>query len=298
MHRAGVPKSALQLLLCSGKNFGQWVCRSPQIAGICFTGSQNTAEVIHRNVAQYLPVTAPFIAETGGINAMIIDSTALLQQAVLDVIASAFQSTGQRCSALRMLYVQQDIVDEFLAMLTAAMKKLKVGDPREIATDIGPLIDQKSTAHITEYVKQAELDGKLLFQLHCETTGNFFAPTVIAVNGIADIAEEIFGPVLHIAHYKSDQLLQVIKAINAKQFGLTFGIHSRIENHIDQVTDRLRVGNIYVNRNQIGAVVGTQPFGGENLSGTGPKAGGPHYVMSMTKTKHRAQQYHCNKIRS
>lgn len=233
-------------------------------------------------MATHLAPTAPLVAETGGLNAMIVDSTALPEQAVRDIITSAFQSAGQRCSALRILYLQEDAAERTIEMLKGAMDELALGDPWTLAHDVGPVIDEaartKIQAHIDSYAKA----GKLIHQLKAPTGGTYVAPTVLEVNGIADLTEEIFGPVLHIALFKADQIDAVIADINASGYGLTFGMHTRISSRVAAVSRAIRAGNIYINRNQIGAAVGSQPFGGEGLSGTGPKAGGPHYVPRFT----------------
>ena len=218
------------------------------------------------------------IAETGGLNCMIADSTALPEQTVRDIITSAFQSAGQRCSALRVLYLQKDIAEPFLNMLKGAMEALEMGNPWWLSTDIGPVIDQAAHDKISKHIAKAREDGRLLMQLDCPDDGYFVGPAVIKVGGINDLEEEIFGPVLHVATYENDELDKVIGDINNRGYGLTFGLQTRIERRIDKLTGALKVGNIYVNRNQVGAVVGSQPFGGEGLSGTGPKAGGPHYL--------------------
>ncbi len=285
LHQAGVPRAALQLLPGHGSIVGATITSSARICGVCFTGSTNTAQRINRTMADALPADAPLIAETGGINAMIVDSTALPEQAVQDVINSAFKSAGQRCSALRILYVQEDVADDFLKMLFGALDQLSVGDPWEYASDLGPIIDAPAQKNILDHIGTAREDGRLLHQIATPNIGYYVAPTVISVNGIADIKREIFGPVLHVARFAASELGQITDDINASGYGLTFGMHSRIDDRIAQVTASLKVGNIYINRNQIGAVVASQPFGGEGLSGTGPKAGGPNYVERFTASK-------------
>jgi len=281
LHQAGVPRTALQLLPGAGPVVGAALSSDPRISGLCFTGSTATARHINRAMAQNLSPHAPLIAETGGLNAMIVDSTALPEQAVRDILASAFQSAGQRCSALRILYLQEDIAEGFCKMLFGAMDELAAGDPWEISTDTGPVIEAKAAAHFTAYIEAARKEGQLLKQLPTFDCANYVPPTVLSTGSILEMKEEIFGPVLHIATFKAERLGQVIADINASEFGLTFGVHSRIDDRIQQMIDQLNMGNIYVNRNQIGAVVGVQPFGGEGLSGTGPKAGGPHYVARL-----------------
>lgn len=274
MHRAGVPASVLQLVVGQGEIVGPELCSSPSVAGVCFTGSMTTANVINRTMAHQLPSHIPLIAETGGLNAMIVDSTALLEQAVRDVLVGAFQSAGQRCSALRMLYIQIDIAPDFQKMLFGSMKALVVCNPVRTDCDVGPLIDQAAQEKVLQYIDQ----GNILFRTKAPEYGFFVPPTVLAVSGIGDLKEEIFGPVLHLATFNSDDLDQVIDDINASGYGLTFGLHSRIDDRVQRILSKVDVGNLYINRNQIGAVVGSQPFGGHGLSGTGPKAGGPRYL--------------------
>ncbi|MEM8789117.1 MAG: bifunctional proline dehydrogenase/L-glutamate gamma-semialdehyde dehydrogenase PutA, partial [Pseudomonadota bacterium] len=278
MHAAGVPETALQLVPGDGPVVGAALAADPRVDGVCFTGSTATARAINRAMAGGPAPTAPLIAETGGLNAMIVDSTALPEQAVRDIVTSAFQSAGQRCSALRVLYLQEDIAEDFLTMLYGAMDALRLGDPWEPSTDIGPVIDQAARAGIDAHIAAARAEGRVLKALTAPDRGTFVAPTVIAVPGIAALEAEVFGPVLHIARYPAADLDKVVDAINATGFGLTFGMHSRIDDRVAQVTARVRAGNLYINRNQIGAIVGSQPFGGEGFSGTGPKAGGPHYL--------------------
>jgi RHH-type transcriptional regulator, proline utilization regulon repressor / proline dehydrogenase / delta 1-pyrroline-5-carboxylate dehydrogenase len=282
LHRAGVPGTALQFLPGDGATVGAALSRGPAIDGIAFTGSTETAKLIRAAMAGHLAPTAPLIAETGGLNAMLVDSTALPEQAVRDVIASAFQSAGQRCSALRCLYLQEDVAGHVEAMLLAAMDDLSLGDPWDLATDIGPVIDAEARDGIVDYIAAAQAGGRVVKSMPAPAGGTFVGPTVIRVNGIADMPREIFGPVLHIAHFAARDLTRVIDDVNATGYGLTFGLHTRIDDRVQRVIERLRVGNAYVNRNQIGAVVGSQPFGGEGLSGTGPKAGGPHYLVRFT----------------
>ena len=289
LHKAGVPVSALQLLPGDGATVGAALTSDPRVAGVCFTGSTDTAHLIRKAMARHLAPGAPLIAETGGLNAMIVDSTALPEQAVRDVIGSSFQSAGQRCSALRCLYVQEDIAPHFTEMLFGAMEELVLGDPWLLTTDIGPVIDHEAEDGIKAHVETARREGRLLRQLSRPKGGHFIAPAVIKVKGIADLGREIFGPVLHIATFKADDLPKVVAAINATGYGLTFGLHTRIDNRVQEVCEALSVGNIYVNRNQIGAVVGSQPFGGEGLSGTGPKAGGPEYLARFAANPARPE---------
>ncbi|MCA0202769.1 MAG: bifunctional proline dehydrogenase/L-glutamate gamma-semialdehyde dehydrogenase PutA [Proteobacteria bacterium] len=281
LHEAGVPRTALQLLPGEGAEVGAALTSDPRVDGVVFTGSTETAQAIRRAMAANLAPGAPLIAETGGLNAMVVDSTALPEQAVRDVVASAFQSAGQRCSALRCLYVQEDVADGVLEMLGGAMEALTLGDPWQLATDVGPVIDADAAREIRAYVTEARRAGRVLHELRAPDAGHFVAPVVIEVSGIEALPREIFGPVLHVARFKGRDLPMVLEAVNARGFGLTFGLHTRIDNRVQEVVEALRVGNLYVNRNQIGAVVGSQPFGGEGLSGTGPKAGGPDYVARL-----------------
>jgi len=281
LHRAGVPATALQLLPGGGA-VGAAITRDARVAGVAFTGSTATALLIRKSMAQHLDPTAPLIAETGGLNAMLIDSTALPEQAVRDILAASFQSAGQRCSALRCLYVQEDVAHVVQEMLSGAMDELAMGDPWDLATDVGPVIDAVAQKTIVDYISAARAEGRVIKEMVAPAGGTFVGPTVIRVTGIDQMPREIFGPVLHIATFAAGGVDAVIDAVNATGYGLTFGLHTRIDDRVQRVIERLRVGNLYVNRNQIGAVVGSQPFGGEGLSGTGPKAGGPHYVARFT----------------
>jgi len=278
LHKAGVPAHALQLLPGDGR-IGAALTSDARVGGVCFTGSTDTALLIRRAMAENLTPGAPLIAETGGLNAMIVDSTALPEQAVRDVVQSAFQSAGQRRSALRCLYVQEDIADGFTEMLKGAMDELSIGGPWDLSCDVGPVIDDEAQAGIDAYIAVAKTEGRVIKQLARPNAGHFVPPTLLQVNGIGDMEREVFGPVLHIATFKADDLDRVIGDINASGYGLTFGLHTRIDDRVQHVVERLHAGNIYVNRNQIGAVVGSQPFGGEGLSGTGPKAGGAEYLL-------------------
>ncbi|OWJ73872.1 bifunctional proline dehydrogenase/L-glutamate gamma-semialdehyde dehydrogenase [Haematobacter massiliensis] len=279
--KAGVPATALQLLPGDG-GVGARLTSDPRIDGVAFTGSTETALAIRKAMAEHLSPGAPLIAETGGLNAMIVDSTALPEQAVRDIVASAFQSAGQRCSALRCLYVQEDVAPSVTHMLFGAMDELALGNPWTLTTDIGPVIDAEAASGIAAHVARARSEGRLLKDVSAPGTGHFIAPAVIRVSSITDIGQEIFGPVLHLATFRAGEIDRVIDAINATGYGLTFGLHTRIDDRVQEVVERIHAGNIYVNRNQIGAVVGSQPFGGEGLSGTGPKAGGPNYLARFT----------------
>jgi len=279
LHAAGVPEQALHLLR-GGSDVGQALVANTRVNGVVFTGSTAAAKHIARSlVAEDARPLVPLIAETGGLNAMIVDSTALPEQVVRDVIASAFQSAGQRCSALRLLCLQEDIADAVLAMLSGAVAQLRVGNPEAIETDVGPVIDADAKRRIDDYVSANE--AKILFRFEGEVpaAGHFVRPVAIGLERPEELDREIFGPVLHVVRWRFGELDQLVTAINARGFGLTMGIHSRIPDTIARVCARARVGNIYVNRSMVGAVVGVQPFGGEGLSGTGPKAGGPHYLL-------------------
>ena len=277
LHEAGVPEAALQLLPGGGE-VGGMLTSDARIGGVAFTGSTATALKIRASMAQHCAPGTPLIAETGGLNAMIVDSTALPEQAVQAIVESAFQSAGQRCSALRCLYVQEDIAEDLTRMLIGAMKALNIGDPWSLSTDVGPVIDEAARKGIADHIEAARTDGRVIAELPTPADGTFIAPTIIRVKGITDLEREIFGPVLHLATFKSQELDAVIDAINGTGYGLTFGLHTRIDDRVQYISERIEAGNIYINRNQIGAIVGSQPFGGEGLSGTGPKAGGPLYL--------------------
>jgi RHH-type transcriptional regulator, proline utilization regulon repressor / proline dehydrogenase / delta 1-pyrroline-5-carboxylate dehydrogenase len=281
MHRAGIPDDVIQLLPGAGEVVGARLVADRRVSGIAFTGSNATADAIQKVLAGRGGAIVPLIAETGGINAMIVDSTALPEQAVHDAVRSAFDSAGQRCSALRLLCVQEDIADRLLEMLVGAVEELRIGDPLDYATDVGPVIDADARAALEAHKKQMRKQAKTLVELKLpEATqhGTYVAPAVYEIGAISDLQREVFGPILHVVRFQAGRLRQVCEAINATGYGLTLGVHSRIDETVSEVASRVRVGNIYVNRNQIGAVVGAQPFGGEGLSGTGPKAGGPHYL--------------------
>ncbi len=284
MHEAGVPISAVQLAPGGGE-VGAMLTGDPRIAGVAFTGSTATAQAINRSLAGRHGPLAQFVAETGGQNAMIVDSSALPEQVTRDVIASAFQSAGQRCSALRVLYLQDDVYDAMLEMIRGAFEALVIGDPADLTTDVGPVIDAAAKRKLDQHIAAMRMAGHQVWQRDlpkaCEA-GTFVAPAIIEIDSIAQLSEEHFGPVLHVARFKAQDLGPVVEAINGIGFGLTLGLHSRIDATRRLVESKARVGNFYVNRNQIGAVVGSQPFGGEGLSGTGPKAGGPHYVARFT----------------
>lgn len=282
LHEAGVPVHALQFLPGQGAEVGAQLTAHKSVSGVVFTGSTDTALRIRRSMAEHLSASAPLIAETGGLNVMVVDSTALAEQAVRDIIDSAFRSAGQRCSALRCLYVQKDIAPRMVEMIKGAMDELTLGNPWHLATDVGPVIDAEAQNDIADYIAHARDNGGVLYELLVPDQGNFIAPTLIKVNGVADMEREIFGPVLHLATFEAEELNDVISDVNASGYGLTFGLHTRIDSRVQEIADGVHVGNVYVNRNQIGAIVGSQPFGGEGLSGTGPKAGGPNYLRRFS----------------
>jgi len=280
-YEAGIPFNVLQLLLTSGNSLSKHCLTDPRIAGVAFTGSFETAKSINQTLAaRESPITS-LIAETGGINVMIVDATALLPQTIPDLVASAFNSAGQRCSACRVVFVQNKIADEFIVRLRGAMQELTIGDPLKFNTDIGPLINQDAIDKIQHHERDLNNQSNLLYRCHIETQAESFhyAPALYEISGLDTIKQETFGPVLHLVRYAHESLNEVLHQINASNFGLTLSIHSRLQSTIDIVTSQAQVGNIYINRNQIGAVVGSQPFGGEKLSGTGPKAGGPNYLQ-------------------
>ncbi|MGB1160145.1 MAG: bifunctional proline dehydrogenase/L-glutamate gamma-semialdehyde dehydrogenase PutA [Alphaproteobacteria bacterium] len=286
MHQGGVPQTALQLLPGDGLAVGTQLTRDRRVHGVAFTGSTATARKIQSEMAMACAPGTPLIAETGGLNAMVVDSTALPEQAIQGILTSAFQSAGQRCSALRCLYVQEDVAEALIEQLVGAIDQLSMGDPSDISTDVGPIITQEAAAAIEDYCQQAKVAGTLLHRYSGSrpSRGNFVAPALIRVEGIEALRREVFGPVLHVATYKANELEAVLDAINATGYGLTFGIYTRINKRIETAFARVRAGNIYANRNQIGAIVGSQPFGGEGLSGTGPKAGGPNYLPRFRQT--------------
>ena len=278
-HAAGVPTGVLQLVLGDGK-VGEMLTADRRIAGVAFTGSTEVARAINRALAAKDGPIPPLIAETGGINLMIVDATALPEQVTDDVITSAFRSAGQRCSALRLLCVQDDIADRVFEMVAGAARELKLGDPRDPATHIGPVIDTEAKEKLERWIARAEQRGAVLFQLdsNMPAHGTYVAPAIIELNSARELKEEVFGPVLHVVRWHENELDQLLDDIAANGTALTLGIQSRIDATVVRVTRRLWHGNVYVNRNMIGAVVGSQPFGGSGLSGTGPKAGGPHYL--------------------
>src|SRR5258706_3686585 len=281
LHEAGVPGEVLHLVPGDGARIGKTMFADPRLMGVAFTGSTETAALINRALAARDGPIPALIAETGGLNAMIVDSTALPEQVAKDVMASAFARAGQRVSSLRVLFLQEDVADRMLDQILGAMDELKLGDPFELATDIGPLIDEEARVNLSNHAERMTKEGKLLKKLPLDpllADGIFFPPHVFALQAMSDLSREVFGPILHVLRFDGDRLDQVCDAVNASGYGLTLGLHSRIDETAEFIRTRVRVGNIYVNRNQIGAVGQAHPFGGERLSGTGPKAGGPHYL--------------------
>jgi RHH-type proline utilization regulon transcriptional repressor/proline dehydrogenase/delta 1-pyrroline-5-carboxylate dehydrogenase len=289
LHEAGIPKDVLHFLPCPGSLFGTVVLGDPRLRGVAFTGSTHTAWQINETLAKKKGVIVPLIAETGGQNVMIVDSSALIEQVVKDVISSSFQSAGQRCSALRILFVQEDIAPRFMQMLKGAMAELVLGDPRHLKTDVGPVIDEGARKELSAHQENMTRNARLLYQCdlprEVADLGTFVAPSAFVLESLDLLDDEKFGPILHILTFKGADLDEVIQKINALGFGLTFGLHTRLDSRIAEVSRKIKAGNLYINRNMIGAVVGVQPFGGQGLSGTGPKAGGPHYLQRFTTEK-------------
>jgi RHH-type proline utilization regulon transcriptional repressor/proline dehydrogenase/delta 1-pyrroline-5-carboxylate dehydrogenase len=277
LHEAGVPASVLHLVPGDGR-IGSVLTAHPDVAGVVFTGSTEVARAINRALAAKEGPIVPLIAETGGINAMVVDATALPEQVADDVVTSAFRSAGQRCSALRLLFLQDDVAGRMIEMIAGAARELRIGDPSDPATHIGPVIDAEAKQKLDAHIARMKQEARVHFA-GTAPEGNFVAPHIFELSDAGELTEEVFGPVLHVLRYRADALDRVLRSIEASGYGLTLGIHSRIDDTVEDVVDRLAVGNIYVNRNMIGAVVGVQPFGGHGLSGTGPKAGGPHYLV-------------------
>jgi RHH-type proline utilization regulon transcriptional repressor/proline dehydrogenase/delta 1-pyrroline-5-carboxylate dehydrogenase len=288
LHESGIPPQVLCLLPGDGPSVGAALVRDPRVAGVAFTGGTETARAIERALAGRDAPAAAFVAETGGLNAMLVDSSALPEQVTADVIGSAFQSAGQRCSALRLLLLQDDIADRMITMLAGAMAQLRVDDPSRLASDVGPVIDdaalERLRRHAARMDQQATLIQRCVLPDH-GVPGNWFPPVAYEIRTLDQLREEVFGPILHVLRYRREDVDDIIDAVNALGFGLTFGIQSRLDSTIARVSRRVRAGNIYVNRNIIGAVVGTHPLGGMGLSGTGPKAGGPHYLQRFVVEK-------------
>ena len=284
LKEAGVPEGVVNLVNGDGPTLGGWLLPDERITGVSFTGSHPSARVINRQLASRDGPIIPFIAETGGINCMIVDSTALPEQVVDDVITSAFRSAGQRCSALRVLFLQRDVADTMIELLAGAMKELKVGDPHKLSTDVGPVIDQvahdRISAHLTHLEETANIIAKSPSP-EPGLNGYFVEPQAWEISGLSALQEEVFGPILHIVRYHSEELDTIIKDIRSSKFALTMGIHSRLKGLHEQLSREHLVGNLYINRDTVGAVVGSNPFGGHGLSGTGPKAGGPNYLRQL-----------------
>ncbi|MGH8399812.1 MAG: L-glutamate gamma-semialdehyde dehydrogenase, partial [Gammaproteobacteria bacterium] len=282
LHEAGIPGEVLNFIPGRGSVVGQHAVADQRIAGVVFTGSTETAKVIHQTLANRDGIIPALIAETGGQNAMLVDSSALPEQVVLDVIASSFNSAGQRCSALRVLFLQEEIAPRIMEILHGYMGELKIGDPAFLDTDVGPVIDKAAKQILDEHADWISQQGKVIRRLELPAStahGTFVAPLAVEIDNLDILKREVFGPILHIVRYKSKDLDKVIDAINRTGYGLTLGVHTRIDSNAQYIQSRIRVGNAYINRNMIGAVVGVQPFGGQGLSGTGPKAGGPHYLQ-------------------
>lgn len=285
LHEAGVPRAALQLLPGRGEVVGAALTADPRVQGVIFTGSTEVAQIINRTLAKRGgdPV---LVAETGGQNAMIVDSSALPEQVVSDVLSSAFDSAGQRCSALRVLYLQNDIADKVIAMIKGAMDELKVGNPAKLDVDVGPVIDAEARAGLLAHIEKMKASARATHQIKLDgscANGTFVAPTLFEIADLKQLKREVFGPVLHVLRFEANELDKVVAEINATGYGLTHGIHSRIDETIGNIVSQIKVGNVYVNRNIVGAVVGVQPFGGEGKSGTGPKAGGPFYLYRLSR---------------
>jgi RHH-type transcriptional regulator, proline utilization regulon repressor / proline dehydrogenase / delta 1-pyrroline-5-carboxylate dehydrogenase len=287
LHEAGVPVDALHLLTGDGVTIGAALVADERIGGIAFTGSTDTAKIINRSLANREGAIVPLIAETGGQNVMIVDSTALPEQVVDDAISSAFQSAGQRCSALRVLYVQDDVADVIIPMLKGAMDCLSMGDPADLSTDVGPVIDKQARELLVKHATKMDKQATLIHALDApaDYNGTFFGPRLYEISSLDELKKEVFGPILHVIRYKASKLDDILAQIQNTGFGLTLGVHSRIEDSAEYIFKNLDVGNTYVNRNIVGAVVGVQPFGGQGLSGTGPKAGGPRYLYRFATEK-------------
>jgi RHH-type proline utilization regulon transcriptional repressor/proline dehydrogenase/delta 1-pyrroline-5-carboxylate dehydrogenase len=279
LYEAGIPTDAACCVVGPGESIGAALIADPRIAGVAFTGAVETAKRINQALAQREGPIVPLIAETGGVNAMIVDASALPEQVVDDVVVSAFQSAGQRCSAQRILFVDEGCAPRVMQLLAGALAELKVGDPAEPDTDIGPVIDASARDALISHIENLKGTARLIGEAKAPASGNYVAPIAFQLPLEALPRNEVFGPVLHVCSYRRQELERVLAWLRDTGFGLTLGIHSRIQSFVDEVVADARVGNIYVNRSMIGAVVGVQPFGGEGLSGTGPKAGGPHYML-------------------
>jgi len=287
---AGVPADVIQMLPGDGANVGGALVNDQRVSGVAFTGSTATAKLINRQLAEREGPIVPLIAETGGLNVMLVDATALPEQVVDDAITSSFKSAGQRCSSLRVMYLQEDIADTVIDMLTGAMHELEIGNPAALATDVGPVIDLQARQMLERHERRMGKEATLLARCKLRPAlgeGYFIAPQLYEIQRLSQLPEEVFGPVLHIIRYKVQEMPQVLEHINASGYGLTLGVHSRIDGFAREVFSATRVGNTYINRNIVGAVVGVNPFGGQGLSGTGPKAGGPHYLLRFATEKTR-----------
>jgi RHH-type transcriptional regulator, proline utilization regulon repressor / proline dehydrogenase / delta 1-pyrroline-5-carboxylate dehydrogenase len=288
LHESGVPPDVLQLVVSPGRPFGEVAFAHKALAGVAMTGSTATALTINRALAARSGAIVPLIAETGGLNAMIVDSTALPEQVIDDAVTSAFMSAGQRCSALRLMFVQEEIADQVIEMLAGAMDELIIGDPADFATDVGPVITAAAAEGLARHAQRMRSEARIVKVCALGTAhanGSFFPPHLIELKDASQLTREEFGPMLHVVRYKSTQIPQVLRSIRATGFGLTLGVQTRLESFWKEVFQGTVVGNTYINRNMIGAVVGVQPFGGSGLSGTGPKAGGPHYVARFANEK-------------
>jgi RHH-type proline utilization regulon transcriptional repressor/proline dehydrogenase/delta 1-pyrroline-5-carboxylate dehydrogenase len=285
LHAGGIPASALHLLPGDGA-VGSMLVSDPRVGGVVFTGSTEVGRSINRTLSEKRGPIVPLIAETGGINAMIVDATALPEQVTDDVIASAFRSAGQRCSALRLLCLQEDVAERMLDMIMGAVQELKLGDPRDASTHVGPVIDAEAKSKLDNWLATMQKRGALRFRWDASRalpgSGTYVPPAIIELANARELTQEIFGPVLHVVRWRADKLDELLDDIAGNGYALTLGVETRVDTTVGQITARLSHGNVYVNRNMIGAVVGTQPFGGSGLSGTGPKAGGPNYLRRFT----------------
>ena len=283
-HDLGIPSDALELILGDGY-YGEALTKIVPLHGVAFTGSLQTAKKIQKNLLRNQNQIVPLIAETGGINTMIVDSSALLEQVTDDVIRSAFDSAGQRCSALRVLCIQEEIYDELISMIQGSISEQTLGDPNEFDVDIGPIINKKSLENLNNYISTCEKKGMEVLKFEVNDPKSHIGPTLINIKNISDLEDEQFGPILHVLKYKSNQIDNLITQINNSGYGLTMGIHTRIESRADHFGSMSNVGNVYINRDIIGAAVGSQPFGGIGLSGSGFKAGGPNYLLQFLNEK-------------
>ncbi|RUS69213.1 hypothetical protein EGW08_023027, partial [Elysia chlorotica] len=284
LYEAGLPSGVVQFLPGTGIEVGGTLVKNDLCKGVIFTGSTEVAALINQTLANKDTELVPFIAETGGQNAMIVDSSSLPEQVTADVIRSAFDSAGQRCSALRILCLQEDIADNYIKMIIGAMKELEVGDSTILSTDVGPVIDKQAADKLNSYISDKKDKFKLLYQVSQNSNtanGTYVKPTLFEIDKLSDLGREQFGPILHVLRFKGNQLRKLVDDINSTGYGLTAGVHSRISEVMNYVKNNIKAGNVYVNRNIVGAVVGVQPFGGQGKSGTGPKAGGPYYMHRL-----------------